>query len=140
MAPMGSQDRPKNPQDGPETAQDRPKRVPRRPKSDPRRLKTAPRWPNMAIFLADIGFAKNIENPLENQCFWPPRLAQHRPKRAPRPPKIAQDSHKMAPRGSARHRRSPQEASRGTQKGHPVGRGRGLIPCWEEKYQKFPNQ
>ena len=76
---------------GPLGRPNRPKFGPRGPKIAPRRPKMTPRPAKITIFMPDRDFSKNIEKPMENQCFWLPQPAQDRPKMAPSPVKMAQD-------------------------------------------------
>ena len=59
------------------------------------RPKIASRPAKMTIFVRNFDFAKNIEKPKENQCFWLPQPIQNRPKMAPRPPQDARSSSRL---------------------------------------------
>ena len=103
--------------------QDRPKSVPRGPKTAPRGSKIGPRGfkkasrpAKMTIFVRKCDFAKIIEKPKENQCFWLPQATPNRHKMAPSPAKMAQDDPRTlqdGPKTSQDHPktvpRSPQE-------------------------------
>ena len=78
----------------------RPKFGPRGPKIAPRRPKMTPRPAKITIFFTNRDFSKSIEKPQEIQRFRPLQPAPNRPKMASSPVKMAQDRPKTAPRPS----------------------------------------
>ena len=74
--PIDAKECPKITQDRPKMRPRPPKIARRRPKIGPSGSKKGPGSAKMTMFTQNIDFAKSMEKPKENQCFWLPQAPQ----------------------------------------------------------------